>query len=382
MHDCRTALAMVLPLIALSAQRPEPAPRTLTAVPIRTGDIEFASIAGARELPDGTILVSDAGGPAIYVIDPRAGIARTLGREGEGPNEYRRPGGIYPDTGGASFVVDRGLPRVLAIDRNGALSGTRSVEVRGFSSAADHTDPRRIDGALHTYFTDPGGAFGARPGRGGGDSVAILRYDVARQKADTVAMVGRTKPTIISSKDRMTISRTPIFSPADGWGVAHDGSVVIVRAAPYRVEWFAPNGRRTPGTAIAYTPVPVTAADREAFESSASGEGRMAIGQRTADGRTTTLSAPRLEREYAKTKPPFDPENIIVAHDGTVWVGRHLQANARQVVYDLFDRAGARVDRVALPARTRVVGFGPTSVYGAELDADDIPRLRRFALAK
>jgi hypothetical protein len=373
-----SAVALALSVIVSPPQRSEPAPRTLAPLPLRTGDVEFASIAGARELRDRRVLVSDAGGPAIYVIDPRTGAVRKLGREGAGPNEYRRPGGIYPNTNGGSFVLDRGQARVLAVDAQGTLTGTRSIEVRGFSSAADDVDPRRIDGALHTYYSNSLGSLRARPGGGGADSLPILRFDPRRQRSDTVGLLGRTTPTVISSENGVTRTRTPIFSPADGWGVASDGSVAIVRATPYRVEWIAPDGGRTTGTTIAYMPVAVTAADREAREGP---QQSAAIGSRTAGGRTTSISTAGVEAVYADVKPAFDPEDIIVAPDGKVWVGRHEPARATHAVYDVFDRSGARVDRIALPPRARVVGFGPTAVYAAELDADDIPHLRKYRLA-
>jgi hypothetical protein len=51
-------------------------------------------------------------------------------------------------------------------------------------------------------------------------------------------------------------------------------------------------------------------------------------------------------------------------------------------VYDVFDGRGVRIDRVELPARSRVVGFGRGAVYVSERDADDLPHLRKYALAK
>jgi hypothetical protein len=41
----------------------------------------------------------------------------------------------------------------------------------------------------------------------------------------------------------------------------------------------------------------------------------------------------------------------------------------------VFDRRGMHVDRVAFLGKARVVGFGPRSVYAAELDDDDLPHL-------
>lgn len=57
-----------------------------------------------------------------------------------------------------------------------------------------------------------------------------------------------------------------------------------------------------------------------------------------------------------------------------------MPANSPNVVYDVFDERGVRVDRVQLPARSRVVGFGNASVYVNERDTDDLPHLRKYAL--
>lgn len=57
-----------------------------------------------------------------------------------------------------------------------------------------------------------------------------------------------------------------------------------------------------------------------------------------------------------------------------------MPANAKQVVYDVFDRRGARVDRVASPPRSHVVGFGPNAVFVGELDDDDLPKIRKYRL--
>jgi hypothetical protein len=144
------------------------------------------------------------------------------------------------------------------------------------------------------------------------------------------------------------------------------------------VDWITPSGRSTPGRAIAYTPVPVTDADHEPRDRNAT----PVIGASTKSGRSTSISGADFETVYMPVKPAFDPKLIIVAPGGSLWVGRYGPANAKQVVYDVFDRRGTRVDRVAFPARTRVVGFGPTAVYAAELDDDDLPHLRRYRLTR
>ena len=243
----------------------EPAPRTLSSSTVLDIKAELGNIAGVRELPNGEILVSDAGTVTILVFDPKSGAVRKLGRQGQGPNEFGRPGGIYYDADGVtSLVMDRSQPRVLVVDRNGTLTGMRSIQQRGTSRSADSNDPIRIDAALHMYFVDESRVF--RPNAGVQDSVLLIRFDVAQQKGDTAAKLFRTKPTTVSTQGRMTFSRTPKFSPADGWSVTSDGSIALVRAVPYRVDWVSPTGQLTTGTTIAFSPVAVTDGDREPKE--------------------------------------------------------------------------------------------------------------------
>jgi hypothetical protein len=322
--------------------------------------------------------VSDPGSNAVLVIDPATGASRQIGRQGRGPNVFLRPGGIYVDADGTtSLLMDRSQPRVLVIDKDGTLTGMRSIEQRGTSRSSDGSDPQRIDAAaVHTYYAERGFAF-RRGGNTAVDSVPLIRFDLAQQRGDTAARLFYTKPTSVTTKGRMTMSRTPLFSPADGWAVASDGSVAVVRAVPYRVDWIGPAGQTTVGPSIAYTPVPVTNADHPSDGTAPS----LSLGSVGGKG-GGTMSSGDVAPEYAKVKPAFDPERIEMAPDGRVWVSRYGAAGAKQTVYDVFDRRGARVDRVVFPGRSRVVGFGPTSVYVAELDEDDVPKLRRYRLTR
>jgi hypothetical protein len=70
-----------------------------------------------------------------------------------------------------------------------------------------------------------------------------------------------------------------------------------------------------------------------------------------------------LGRKYAAVKPPFFPDDVIVSPSGRVWVMRTQRFGAGTVIYDVFDTSGKRIDRVSLPVESRVIGFGPSSVF-------------------
>ena len=88
--------ALAVALVRAQGQS-EPAPRTLAALPLQL-TVDLAQVAGVRELANGHLLISDAAAPAILVVDPSNNGVRKLGREGRGPNEFVRPGGLYDNS--------------------------------------------------------------------------------------------------------------------------------------------------------------------------------------------------------------------------------------------------------------------------------------------
>ena len=71
-----------------------PAPRPLRPA-TDSIPVEFNRIVGMRELPDGTLLVSDAGDRRLVVIDFKSQTLQQIGREGRGPGEYGVPTQFY-----------------------------------------------------------------------------------------------------------------------------------------------------------------------------------------------------------------------------------------------------------------------------------------------
>ena len=78
----------------------------------------------------------------------------------------------------------------------------------------------------------------------------------------------------------------------------------------------------------------------------------------------TTL--PALER--------LDPREL---EDGRIALRRKSTLNKPAVRYIIVNRRGTIDGEITLAANEEIIGFGPTSVYVAFKDEDDIQRLRR-----
>ncbi|HBE00703.1 MAG TPA: hypothetical protein DC060_21240, partial [Gemmatimonadetes bacterium] len=77
---------------------------------------DFGTIGSVRELPDGRVLVADPLSNALYALDMDAGTRVVIGREGEGPEEYQQPDGVWALPGGSTLLVDLGNGRLTTLD--------------------------------------------------------------------------------------------------------------------------------------------------------------------------------------------------------------------------------------------------------------------------
>ena len=362
------AACLSLLILAAPSLTAEPAPRKPAAVPLKLTPPPL-HVSAAFELPDGRIVVSDAKTPAVLLIDPVSGAVRTLGSVGANQDQYVRPGGLYAGTDGGALLLDRAQLRVTAISRAGVLGRTYSIAVKGVTGGSDaDVDLQRIDHRGFSYFAERNffGASGtSRP------SWPLVRFDPIKQLKEKIADLNQGETTAVT-EGNMTRSSAVIGSPADGYGVAPDGRVAVVRGDPYRVDWFGVDGKVTRGPEITYDPVPMTDADRAAHKASAGRGASVSV----SGGSGGSLSG--IEPRFAATKAPFSPGDIVVSPDAHVWVMRSRAAAAVDVVYDVFDARGQRVDRLVFPAGSRVVGFGAGSVYIRETAPGGSVTLKKY----
>jgi hypothetical protein len=359
----------------------------------------FTQINGVRELRDGRVIVSDPREKTVQLVDLKAGAAQKIGREGSGPGEYALPMRLLALPGDTSVVYDPLNRRFLVIGPDGKVGPFVSYEaepssaggrVRGIGMGARYTDAR---GRLYT--AGPNFSIGPNGEPTTSDTAPIIRLDRATKKADTLAWVFTPTTTIRTSQGGANVSiraggGNP-YAEADDWAVTPDGRLAVVRVKNYHVDWYAPNGQKTAGPAIAYEKLKVTEDDKKAFrERRATGQGMTFVmteqrGPGGASTRSAGVAPPANMQmpeptDWPEVKPPFTGNATIAAPNGTVWVLRTRAAKDKIPTYDVFDATGKVVNRVALPADTRLLGFGNGTVYLARSDEDDLQYLQRYRM--
>lgn len=383
--------AAALTLAAALTTPPLQAQEVRLAEPEAAFPEDFGTIQTVRELSDGRVLVADPLGKALYAVDLDAGARAVVGSEGQGPEEYRQPDAVWPLPGDSTLLVDLGNGRLVALGPELEFGPTMPIAAgrprpgRPLALAI----PQGVDGEGNVYIRQVGG------GMGGGelpDSSVILRLRRSDRSADTAATFKVEERRINRSggaNNRNVSIETIPLSGEDAWGVAEDGSVAVARTADYHLEWMAPDGSVTRGSAVPYEAVGIGTAEKEEYvaEQARSGGG-VGIRMENVNGRMSMSfqrgGGPGGPREidtytWPDRKPPFYGGRIPIDRQGRAWVRRHLEAG-EDPLYDVFDRRGERVGSVRLVGLREVVGFGDGAVYVVAYDEFDLSYLERYAM--
>ncbi|MCH7875560.1 MAG: hypothetical protein IH965_09720 [Gemmatimonadetes bacterium] len=363
----------------------------------------FGLVLRIREMPDGRVLIADPLGQALVLADLAAGTADTIGRVGQGPAEYRQPDAVYPFPGDSTLLVDLGNARLTVLGPDGSFGPTMPI-AQGEPSGPGLGGmmivmPQDVDGRGRIYFQPPG--FG--PGAALPDSGVVMRMDRSTGTFDTVATVKLQQLKRSTSggggNQSVRISAVP-YSPRDGWAVAPDGRVAVVRSNGYYVEWIHPDGRVVKGPQVPFRPVPIRRAEKREWVARQNNGIAMGIsitnGVRQTSFRRGGSGLGRGSEldgyDWPDTKPAFNPTSPRVDLDGNLWVERYGPANSARN-YDLFDANGVLQARVTLPAGRQLVGFGREgaeagagagagAVYLVFTDEFDLQYLERYRLEK
>lgn len=379
-----TTLLLGLGVVALQAQQ---AP----TIPLGRAEATFAEpftlVSSLRELPGGKVIVVDSRDKVVQLVDMRTGATTKVGREGSGPGEYQFPRSVLAMPNNETFLVDPMQTRFLRIDALGKVVETISYPSgMGPGMQAVGAD---VQGRIYwegSSFGGAGGQLSFGPGSDGNvasvDSVPVIRWDRRANKFDTLTMVKGPQMKVNlggGQNSRSVMIRQQPFTARDGWGVAPDGRVAVVRSAPYRVDQVRAAGGLARGPALGMQPLALTERDKQDFLKAQRNAPRM---MRTVGGNGAAPPAPPEptadDYEWPATKPFFDAASVRVSPTGELWALRSRPAGDEIPVYDVFGADGRLVRRVTFPAKTRLVGFGDGTIYVARNDEDDLQYLERY----
>lgn len=347
-------------------------------------EYQFGNIRALAVAPDGRIYVLDGHGPVVRMYAPDGSYLQDIGREGEGPGEYKRPdSGLAFLPGGQLALRDPGNGRISVYEAGGAY--VDSWPIAGSMNTSNPMVATRA-GVVLTPVIKNLGASVTEWDRG------MARYH-PDGTIDTVDVpdLGFEEP-MISGESENSMSRTTVpFSPGQQTAYSPLGYFVAGVSDDYSFELLR-SEEPVIRISMDYDPVPVNpeeAAIRRAqitenFEDNFPG---------------WKWNGPPIP----DVKPAYG--DLLVSEEGRIWVRvsvpseRYMTEEERRaeeerterpvnpyrapVVFDLFEPTGEYLGRVETPDGFRTYPrpvIRDRTVWAVVTDELDVPRLHRFSV--
>ncbi len=323
---------------------------------------QFYGVSSVVRFPDGRIAIANAGTSEIRIHDPAGRHLSTLGREGDGPGEFRGLDGLWITPGDSLVAYDALRKQLTTFDPSGRVASTHPLPVVAGRPGSTHLVGRFGDGSVLAKAGTP-----LAPNAGEG----LLRQSAVYGRAALDGSPARAVGELFDGEmfvERVDGGMTGYGRPCaaeplaavgrDGFHYSEGGS--------YEIRRFAPGGALQMIVRRRADPLPVTAADLRSHR----------------EGMLEGVAGPdraRLERFLARvpipeTKPAHG--RMMVDADANLWVMRTRAADDEAPRWDVFGPGGAWLGTVDLPPRTRLMEVGRDHVvvvsYAEETNVEEV----------
>lgn len=340
----------------------------------------------------GHLYLLDGHDPRLTVVDPRGELVQMVGRAGDGPGEFRRPlaMAVLPD--GHVVVSDAGHRGLLVFDPTGAFA--RSVPLGEGEGAPSILLPH--GDAEVVYAATPIMMMGG-PGAGARDvsreaRIVRARIDGSGDAAvlDRAWLPPRAQPRV-DQEGGMTRMTRPMraFEPELHVAVLRSGHVSIVDSTSYRIRMLPPDGGSPQAVERAVEPRAVGPREQEREKERRLRElaqGRTPAGPATVMGRGGAPAGPdpsqmRSILEAQLEDLLFWPEIQVIQAlkadgAGRLWVQRFGDVDEPGPI-EVLDPNGRLRAIIPAGALELPAAFGPDGMAAwIELDELDVPFVR------
>jgi len=316
----------------------------------------------AKRLRDDRVVVATSGSHDVRVFDAAGRLLAHLGREGDGPGEFRFPVKLGVVSADSVAVWDIALRRVSVFDLDDG--SVREVDLRP-PPAYPTTQFAVVDGdfVIGSRVNRP-----SRSARMVPQSLLLLRYSPSGTLVDTLETLPDGEAAWITA-GAMAMFGPPLFGShaliASGGTLlyATGGSTASVEALDSTgkvvaaVRWQSPDRR-------------VTDADLSTYR-----EDRLK--------RANAAARPQLRRWFeatpvAKTFPAIGA--IVTGNGGSLWVKTYQRPGSDTETWLSFERDGRFRCRANLAPRFRAFEFGDGWVLGVRSDSLDVQYVELWGL--
>jgi hypothetical protein len=354
----------------------------------------FGMISELAVGPADDILVFDRQTVKLSQYDSTGKYIRKIGGRGSGPGEYERINGLAVHDDERVVLWNATIASVTAYSPAAELLGNWIVPGgTGFNTSGS----LYVDTAGNTYVRtrvgDPPPSDNmATSGRMFGIT-GLLRYDRSGAVRDSLRPpeIILDAPRLVASVEGNTSMTNVPFSPRFVWTVSPFGAFVSGRSDVYRVDITGFDGKVL-RIEMDGERVPVNGAEKEDIETVT-----------TANMRSTDPNWKWNGAPIPDVKPYY--KAISVDRDGRVWVSLSRPGELIPVeelpeervedgvrfpvrkwrepsVYDVFERNGTYMGRIAMPPRATWSGARGEHVWAIVRDSLDLEHIARFTIAQ
>lgn len=337
---------------------------------------DLLRVTSGRLLPDGGSVLVVAGHRQVRVYDPQGAWLRSIGRDGDGPGEFRSPGNISL-AGDTLFTTDFQLSRATAFSLGGELL-TSWPYPTGAEGARIALNSRLSDGR---WMGTGAISFTAGAVSGGISRVPstwyLIRADLSAVE-DTVTTLAGTERVIRTTTSAggniigMEVASLPVGQTSIGT-VAPDGLLAGDSDRP-EVRYHAADGTLRRILRWAAPPVPLDdglwnrlkQADLDRSDGTEEAQARI---ERRFETRPTVAALPYFS-------------GILRDSEDAVWLRTFAPLPTDSVRFHLFDHTGQWLGTRSLPPRTTVLDIGRTRLLTVWQDDDDLEYVRVYRILR
>lgn len=332
--------------------------------------VQFADVVGAALLDDGSIAVADAGSHALRLFAASGDSMVRIGREGDGPGEFRQIGAVWRLAGDSLAVWDFRASRLAVFSRDGVLR--RVVAPQPAPSGSFH--PMWGLFADGSFVLGPGmdmagllmGGTGAKR-----DTVPLLRYSADGRLSDTLGVFPGDEKHVLVSSSGFNVRTLPYGRRLR---VALGGErLYLATGDQSEIVALTPAGKRVMQVRERRPVARVTAADRDAHHQEQLRD--LAPEQAKAERmRLDKLPFPTSMAPYAQ---------LLLDRGGFLWVRRTAsEAPGKSQEWLVLAPDGRAIASVRTPAGLEVLDIGADALVGVGRDEMDVEQVRRYVLQR
>lgn len=322
---------------------------TMAAVPMAITPAQLIAYPG-----DSTLFV-DMSSNSLLVLDPKGNVSHVMS---------------LPRPQDAMFLAQGQALGMAAVDAQGRMV-YRGVII----NLPKPPDPNALPGAS-TAMRIP-----EQP-----DSAPIVRADFDTRRIDTVATIKALKPgsmSIAPDKDGNIVLKMTVnpLDTGDEWAMTTDGTIAIVRAHDYHIDWVHADGTKRSTPKMAFDWKRLTDEQKQYKADSLRPIMEKQVASSGMANRTIpTPNGPRKllmelsivpPEKMADYEPAISPGSVRADLDNNLWIVPRtaIPGGDGGLRYDVVNHDGVVFQRVQFPKGTALAGFGPGgAIYVLRID--------------